>query len=389
MAGLYEKLKAESPVPLVEGGKEHPLRAVGGAYFPKGAPWLMRKLMKEDLPKDPFIFTQGPETRVQMKGLLSGNVDASPEAVLAHELGHAKDRTEGGLPGRVLQSGLARGGGQFVGNMAGMLGGAYLGRALLNKGGLSSVAALPAAAAVGAAGGVLGNVPTLMSEGRATKEGLEKLRAAGATEEAMGQYEKELASALGSYKRGALVSGLTMGTMAPVLAKFGESKPSGFYKGEPVSPSTVKFKTEFQGIPINVDRPKGFIMRGTDAKGTDWARRYKYDYGFIPKTLGGDGDGLDVFIGPDKKTEYAYWAIQRKDDGSFDEYKVFLGFPDRDAAISAYRQHIPKKYFKGIITMKLEMMKAMLGKVNPDEQMKRASALSMLDELGWILGTSA
>jgi inorganic pyrophosphatase len=167
-------------------------------------------------------------------------------------------------------------------------------------------------------------------------------------------------------------------------------KGSGFYKGQPASPDTVKFKTEFRGIPINVDRPRGFIMKGTDSKGNEWARRYRYHYGFIPKTLGGDGDGLDVFIGPLKSATYAYWVVQRKDDGSFDEYKVFLGFPDRDAATAAYRQHIPKKFFKGIITMKVEMMKAMLGKVNPDEKMKRASvAAAFADELGWLMRTSA
>ncbi len=166
-------------------------------------------------------------------------------------------------------------------------------------------------------------------------------------------------------------------------------KEKGFYKGEPASPSTVKFKTEFRGIPINIDRPKGFIMKGTDSKGRDWARRYKYDYGFIPKTLGGDGDGLDVFIGPKKKSDTAFWAVQRKEDGSFDEYKVFLGFENRDEAIAAYRQHIPKKFFKGIMAMRIEMMKAMLGKVNPDEKMKRASKLSMVDELGWLMRTMA
>ena len=177
--------------------------------------------------------------------------------------------------------------------------------------------------------------------------------------------------------------------LVPAGVKTAASEEQGAYKGIMMSPSSVKFKTTFQGIPINVDRPKGFIMKGTDAKGNDWARRYKYDYGFIPKTLGGDGDGLDVFIGPDSKASYSYWAMQRDDAGNFDEYKVFLGFPDRDAAVAAYRQHIPKKYFQGIVTMKVEMMKAMLGKVNPDEKMKRASALSMLDELGWIMSTSA
>ncbi len=161
-------------------------------------------------------------------------------------------------------------------------------------------------------------------------------------------------------------------------------KPTGFYKGQPASVDSVKFKTEFQGIPINVDRPKGFVMKGTGSNGKEWARKYQYDYGFIPKTLGGDEDGLDVFIGPDKKQTYAYWAVQRDDEGKFDEYKVFLGFPDRDAAIAVYRQHIPKKYFNGMMTLKVEMMKAMLGKVNPDEKIKRAMAAGMLSEMQWI-----
>ncbi len=170
------------------------------------------------------------------------------------------------------------------------------------------------------------------------------------------------------------------------MLKRAAKEPGGFYKGVPTSPNTVKFTTEYQGIPISVDRPKGFIMRGTDALGRDWARRYKYDYGFIPKTLGGDHDGLDVFIGPNKKAPDAFWAVQRKDDGTFDEYKVFLGFENRDEATAAYRQHIPKKYFKGIIAMKVEMMKAMLGKVNPQEKIKRAS---MLNELVWLCGTTS
>ena len=154
----------------------------------------------------------------------------------------------------------------------------------------------------------------------------------------------------------------------------------GIYKGEPASPDTVKFKLDFQGIPVRVDRPRGFIMMGTDSKGKKWARRYKYDYGYIPKTLGGDGDGLDVFIGPKKKAQQVYWAVQRKEDGSFDEYKVFLGFDNRDEAMAAYRAHIPKKLLNGMMTMRVNMMKAMLG-INPEESMKTATVRALMQEL--------
>lgn len=139
------------------------------------------------------------------------------------------------------------------------------------------------------------------------------------------------------------------------------AKPKGYYKGLPSDPESVKYKVNFQGIALNIERPKGFIMVGRDAKGHDWARRYQYDYGHIPKTLGGDGDGLDVFVGPDKNAKDAYWVVQRKEDGSFDEYKAFVGFTSRAAAIAAYAAHVPRKYYKGMITIKVEMMKAMLG----------------------------
>ena len=146
----------------------------------------------------------------------------------------------------------------------------------------------------------------------------------------------------------------------------------GFWKGKPSDPDKVKFKQDFQGLTIHVDRPKGFVMFGKDSKGNEWKRTYKYDYGFIPKTLGGDDDGLDVFIGPNKKAPQAFWAVQRKEDGSFDEYKIFVGFDNRDEAIAVYRAHIPKKFFGRMMTMTVEMMKAMLG-TNPEEYVKKAA----------------
>jgi hypothetical protein len=161
------------------------------------------------------------------------------------------------------------------------------------------------------------------------------------------------------------------------FAKAGSTR--GIYKGEPSPTDSVKFKVDFQGLPIQVERPRGFVMMGVDAKGKPWSRRYKYDYGHIPRTLGGDNDGLDVFLGPKKSSQHAFWAVQRKPDGSFDEYKVFLGFDNRDEAIAAYRAHIPKSLFAGMMTMRVDMMHAMLGK-NPERQLKTAAYRTMLHE---------
>lgn len=153
------------------------------------------------------------------------------------------------------------------------------------------------------------------------------------------------------------------------------------YKGKPISDDSVKARVTFQGIDIYLDRPKGFTMSGTDSEGKAWTRTYKLDYGFIPKTLGGDDDGLDVFLGPSSKAHEAYWVTQVKNDGTFDEYKVFLGFESREAAKAAFRDHIPLKFFGGMATMTVDMMKAMLG-VNPKGIAKTAMVTaSMLAEL--------
>lgn len=99
----------------------------------------------------------------------------------------------------------------------------------------------------------------------------------------------------------------------------------------------------FSGLKVRIDRPKGFVQHGKDAQGKPWKRVYKVDYGYLPGTEGGDGEGLDVFFGPDEQAETAYLVRQNKDDGSFDEFKLMLGFASKSAALSCYDDHIPRK----------------------------------------------
>lgn len=155
----------------------------------------------------------------------------------------------------------------------------------------------------------------------------------------------------------------------------------GYYKGKQVPIDTVKKTVDFQGFKVRLDRPKGFVMEGKDDEGKPWRREYKYDYGFLPKTQGGDGEGVDVFLGPNKDAHEAFWVIQHKKDGSFDEYKVFLGFPDRKSAKAAYAAHIPLTFFGGMVGMNVGMMKALLGQ-QPFE--KLAKRVAFADELGKI-----
>jgi hypothetical protein len=134
-------------------------------------------------------------------------------------------------------------------------------------------------------------------------------------------------------------------------------------------PPPQPYQANFQGIPVYVDRPKGFVQRGrNEATGEDWEREYKCDYGYIPGTLGGDGQGLDVFLGDKADSPDAHWIQQKKADGSFDEYKVMFGFKDRNEAKDMYLQHVPKKYFGTMATMSTDLVKALLG-IEPAGQM--------------------
>src|SRR5690606_1966187 len=81
-----------------------------------------------------------------------------------------------------------------------------------------------------------------------------------------------------------------------------------------------------QGIIVKVDRPVGYRHSGVDENGEAWQRIYTNDYGFIPKTKGGDGEALDVFLGPNLTSKHVFWVRQVKADKSFDEYKLFIGF---------------------------------------------------------------
>lgn len=154
---------------------------------------------------------------------------------------------------------------------------------------------------------------------------------------------------------------------APVAPPAAAPEPAA--EGEPATQppdptdngGPVLERVDFRGITVEIDRPRGFVQEGVGADGTPWARVYHVPYGFIPGTLGGDGEGLDVFLGGDARSTTAFWITQVKSDGTFDEFKVMLGFADQESAKAAYTLHVPKRYFGAITPVNVEHMKAMLG----------------------------
>ncbi len=94
---------------------------------------------------------------------------------------------------------------------------------------------------------------------------------------------------------------------------------------------------KLQGLDIALENPKGSTRSGIAQDGKAWQSTMTHDYGYIKRTLGADGDHVDVFIGdkPDSETVY---VVDQVDPitGKFDEHKVMMGFSDEQAAREGY-----------------------------------------------------
>jgi len=209
------------------------------------------------------------------------------------------------------------------------------------------------------------SVPFLAEEGLASKKAIESLKEQGATDKQIDRAKSLLRKAWGTYALQPVILTATGAT----LGNWAKSKYAKVYE-----------KREFQGIPIKIDRPKGFVLKGKDKEGKEWSTTYRYDYGYIPKTDGGDGEGLDVFIGPDENAKEMYWAMKPKEDGSFDEYKTFLGFPSEAAALKAYKEHIPHRPINDLVAMRVSFFKSILGEKAHGLE-KAAQVASFLNEI--------
>lgn len=126
----------------------------------------------------------------------------------------------------------------------------------------------------------------------------------------------------------------------------GEEPAQGEGKAQlraPVLPNVVR-RYSFQGFPIAVENPAGTLRIWRDATGsglTIGSTKMLHDYGFIEGYLSGDGEELDVYVGPDEEAREVHVVHQLKGPNfkSHDEDKVFVGFPSADAARAAFIAH--------------------------------------------------
>jgi hypothetical protein len=139
----------------------------------------------------------------------------------------------------------------------------------------------------------------------------------------------------------------------------------------------------FQGLPIVVENRKGSVRSGVDPDGRAWRTVMKHPYGYIDGSEGADGEGVDVYVGPNKQAPTAFVVHQHKPSGKgYDEDKVMLGFSGKDEARDAYLAHYDDPKFLGpMVAVTMERLKKLLGQNKP---LVKISAASFLDELAHI-----
>lgn len=135
-----------------------------------------------------------------------------------------------------------------------------------------------------------------------------------------------------------------------------ETKADGEYFDDDRPPvSHVKF----QDLEITIENPVGSVRSGVSKDGHAWETKMKNSYGFLKRVNGADGEGVDVFLGPNAGAKFVYVVHQNNpESGQFDEDKVMLGFDTAETARKSYLAHYDNDdYFGSLTTIPIDTFK--------------------------------
>ena len=103
---------------------------------------------------------------------------------------------------------------------------------------------------------------------------------------------------------------------------------------------------DFQGLPIAVENAPGTVRHWHAPDGSDGETLMLFAYGYVEGTMGMDGGGIDVYVGPDPRAPMVYIIHQQNPQtGIYDEDKCMVGFPHEQAARMAYQFHFNRPDF--------------------------------------------
>ena len=115
-------------------------------------------------------------------------------------------------------------------------------------------------------------------------------------------------------------------------------------------------------MDVSIENLAGSTRKGVNQDGEPWEVVLPYHYGYFRGTKGADGEHLDVAVGPlmDNHPDVHIINHLNPKTGEFDEHKVFMGFPSREAAIDAFRRgrsDNPDDVLGSVITVPVEELK--------------------------------
>lgn len=174
----------------------------------------------------------------------------------------------------------------------------------------------------------------------------------------------------GSKEKNAFSTNAFSGPMNPVIASGASYQPGFKMPGlrAPVQQKTAEeFKlqghTTHQGLDIAIENRKGSVRKGVDKDGKPWRTKMIHPYGYIKGTKGADGEEVDAYVGPCKDATHAHVVHQKKEDGSYDEDKVMLGFASEEDAKAGYLAHYNTDKFLGPIKkVPMERLRELIAK---------------------------
>jgi hypothetical protein len=100
------------------------------------------------------------------------------------------------------------------------------------------------------------------------------------------------------------------------------------------------------GLPLAIEYRKGEYRTGRGGDGKAWKRQMTCHYGRIKRTVGLDGEPVDVFLGDHPASPMVFVVSQLDADGNLDEHKVMMGFRTAADARRGYLSNYPAGWEK-------------------------------------------
>lgn len=122
----------------------------------------------------------------------------------------------------------------------------------------------------------------------------------------------------------------------PKKAAKDDEKTTGPSEAQIEAGNYAKRSVKVGGLDLSIETEAGQKRR------PEWPA-LKNAYGYIKRTLGKDGDHVDVFMGDEANAStMPVFIVDQYVGGKFDEHKVMLGFPTSEAARTAYKSNYAK-----------------------------------------------